>query len=134
MTRAEKVARARVCEGCGAALPPSRTRPRKWCSDNCRKRTYDRVHASRCRDCGTRTTKPNSRRCGPCAVTHQKRVHDVRMEALAWLYRQGHSTEVVAGVFGWTVEGTRVELTRARNEGFDVPYRNRGYGRERGAA
>ncbi len=31
------------CNGCGAALAPSvgRGRPRKWCSERCRKRSYD---------------------------------------------------------------------------------------------
>jgi hypothetical protein len=28
------------CRGCGAALAPSRTRPRLWCSDACRVRAW----------------------------------------------------------------------------------------------
>lgn len=27
-----------TCQGCGAPLPPTRGRPRKWCSDRCRSR------------------------------------------------------------------------------------------------
>lgn len=69
---------ARVCRACGAELAPRsvpRGRPRKWCSERCRKSQYDRA----CVDCGARIggtdpAKP-SLRCRSCQDRHQ---HDAR--------------------------------------------------------
>lgn len=61
------------CKGCGVALPPTigTGRPRKWCSDTCRKRQYDLA----CADCGVRingTTPSRLKdvpRCADCSRT-----------------------------------------------------------------
>lgn len=66
-----------VCQGCGTQLPPKtgRGRDRKWCSEKCRKSSYD----VECVDCGTRVdgTTPSrfpadGPRCGACAIAHSK--------------------------------------------------------------
>lgn len=57
-----------VCKGCGGPLPASRGgRPRKWCSDRCRKSQY----AQPCVDCGGPTKDGSGGRvaeprCVPC--------------------------------------------------------------------
>lgn len=63
------------CEGCGTELPASlRGRPRKWCSERCRKSQYDLA----CVDCGGRVdgTTPSKLRsepvCGKCAPAHYR--------------------------------------------------------------
>lgn len=66
--------RPRFCQGCGAPIPSSRRgTPRKWCSQRCRKRQYDRE----CIDCGSRVdgTTPGRAggRCGPCATEARRR-------------------------------------------------------------
>lgn len=62
-----------ACHGCGAELPPLRApgRPRKWCSDRCRKQT---LYTGTCVDCGGRTGYSGQvtprERCRPCADAH----------------------------------------------------------------
>lgn len=64
------------CVGCGATLPPRRVaRPRKWCSDRCRKLT---LYARPCLDCGKRINTDGSvtnaaERCINCNAAHQRR-------------------------------------------------------------
>lgn len=60
-----------ACGGCGVVLPPQeRGRPRKWCSEWCRKRSYDKP----CIDCGTLVDGTTPSRCGgrciPCNAAH----------------------------------------------------------------
>lgn len=67
-----------MCAGCDTQLPPTKRggRPRKWCSERCRKNSYDLV----CVDCGGRvdgTTPgkiPNRDEpvCGQCAPAHYR--------------------------------------------------------------
>lgn len=56
-----------TCQGCGAELPPSRgSRPRKWCSNHCRRHT---MYSRPCLDCGKPTYSGNAippERCLPC--------------------------------------------------------------------
>lgn len=58
------------CEACGTALPPDGPhRPRKWCSERCRKTKY----SVPCVDCGVPLNGSDGRgpnaptRCNPCA-------------------------------------------------------------------
>lgn len=68
-----------ICAGCDAELPPPTGKPspvRKWCSDRCRKRSYDLV----CVDCGGRVsgTHPGKMAnrdepvCRECAGPHYR--------------------------------------------------------------
>jgi hypothetical protein len=67
-----------ICQrdGCDKQLPPSKARPRKWCSDRCRKL----ARAPGCVDCGRlvntdgRVTNPNER-CVACAGARTARLH-----------------------------------------------------------
>lgn len=63
----------RHCQGCYVQLPPTRngnTKPRKWCSDRCRKQT---LYSVPCVDCGKRLNGSDGRgpnaaiRCLACA-------------------------------------------------------------------
>jgi hypothetical protein len=59
-----------ACQACGVALRPNRGRPRKWCSDRCRKTQY----SAPCADCGKPLNGsggrgPNAaKRCAACAA------------------------------------------------------------------
>lgn len=61
-----------TCHGCGVPVtqPEGRGRPRKWCSETCRKNT---CYGGTCEDCGARTSYPGShgapRRCRRCDRT-----------------------------------------------------------------
>ncbi len=65
------------CKGCGAELQPSRApgKPRKWCSERCRKAQYGQA----CIDCGARTVFGRERervdepRCHPCSNEHRRK-------------------------------------------------------------
>jgi hypothetical protein len=51
------------CAGCGDPLPPQkRGRPRKWCSQRCRR---DTLYSGACVDCGARTSGNNGRAKAP---------------------------------------------------------------------
>lgn len=68
------------CHGCGAELPPAKSsgRPRKWCTDRCRK---DHSYRRFCLDCGDRLNGsdgngPNaSIRCPRC---NNRRIAEMR--------------------------------------------------------
>jgi hypothetical protein len=63
------------CAGCGEPLPPQTIgRPRKWCSQRCRRAT---LYGGACVDCGARTSGNNGRakapeRCGACRLEFQR--------------------------------------------------------------
>lgn len=69
-------ARPAWCAGCGAALAPSDgARPRKWCSERCRKASYA---FQACMDCGQPTSRGPANgyvaepRCPTCSCAHRK--------------------------------------------------------------
>jgi hypothetical protein len=66
-----------TCQGrgcCNLLKPSRRARPRKWCSDECRKRT---LYAGTCIDCGASTNGSDgpgkaSERCQSCRTAYDK--------------------------------------------------------------
>lgn len=63
-----------ACQGCGVSLTVNRgpSRPRKWCSERCRKQT---LYSGECVDCGAPTNGSNGagaagKRCAACAARH----------------------------------------------------------------
>jgi hypothetical protein len=73
---------AGVCAGCGVGLPPSRgNRPRKWCSEGCRKASY----GDPCVDCGART----------CSGAEKARVAEPRCPACSYRHRSRWTEEVI---------------------------------------
>lgn len=85
-----------TCRGCGAQLPPKvgRWGPRVWCSESCRKRSYD----LQCIDCGGRVcgttpsqmANPDEPRCVNCAATHRSKRD-----------RQEARTRIIAKIREW---------------------------------
>lgn len=63
-----------ACQGCGRELVANElyAKPRKWCSEKCRKR---HAYGGLCIDCGARTNgaagKPTATRCRACSLAHQ---------------------------------------------------------------
>lgn len=86
----------RTCEGCGGPLAPNIApgKPRKWCSDRCRKRQY----AGECVDCGGVTNANGSAgiiaapRCSPCS---HRREHEARY----WTPER-----IIAAIRAWKAE------------------------------
>lgn len=65
------------CAGCGATLQPNRApgRPRKWCSERCRRRT---LYTGICKSCGAETYDGSASPSDECAACMRQRQHDER--------------------------------------------------------
>jgi hypothetical protein len=119
------------CQACGKPLPPDKTnRPRKWCSDRCRKTQY----AMPCVDCGTATNGSWGRgprapqRCHACAGFVAARVanreqRDEHYRKVERLWKAGMTTMEIAGEMDTTKPTISCWLHRMRRDGWDVPYR-----------
>jgi hypothetical protein len=119
-----------TCQGCGVPIPPSKTRPRKWCSEKCRKGQY----ASKCIDCGATVNANGSAgtqppdRCIACTskLTGEARRKYEQMDAIAEAYLAGVSYRDIAFRFGVQEDTVHVTLWRMRNwYGYDLPHRYR---------
>jgi hypothetical protein len=102
-----------VCQHCGIPLQPSGgNRPRKWCSERCRKRQYDRA----CSDCGTRIEGCNpgrtKGRCMPCSgKARQIWTHETIIVAIqAWAREHGG---IPPSAMDWN---SAMAITRGRPE------------------
>jgi hypothetical protein len=134
-----------ACEGCGAELPPEPTRPgpkRKWCSDHCRKRTWDDRSRATCIDCGAKMAArsgwphrgASQARCQACGRAHRRARRDAEVRRVAILYNQGASYKEIAAALGYRETSVPSMLLReARKLGL-IGYRNRGYDRQDVAA
>lgn len=119
-----------VCqrEGCGSPLPPKRGpqgRPRKWCSDRCRRQaSFDRHHAP-CVDCGgpLKQTGQPIRRCARCELERRRKISDETAQRVAAMWRGGMTGTQIAERLGWSKGYVRVALNRLRERGYDLPYR-----------
>ena len=128
-----------TCQGCGATgAEQVRGGPRKWCSEKCRKRQYDRA----CIDCGARTsgTDPGRHggRCKPCgdaAIDYFARPGSVQAretrERIAAMWQDGQSMREICEALGYSKGHLGVAIWRMRQAGYDVPYR---YARKQVAA
>lgn len=125
----------RVCQGgCGTLLPPSKAGPeRKWCSENCRKRTpefraaereYNRTPGRRgyCRICGglKGAGSPKGREICQACIARGKEAKYAEIQEL-WL--AGATFPEITAELGMTQGYLGVTLHRMRREGWDVPYR-----------
>lgn len=128
-----------VCHGCGGPLAPSKApgRPRKWCSERCRKAQYDQ----QCVHCGGRASgtdpgdvSPDGARCVDCAKKHRtdaqvahlaaaKARRRARWERIRDLALTGKSHKEIAREVGSTANRIHVELYAMRAAGWDVPHR-----------
>lgn len=127
------------CLRCGKSLGPNAHGNRKWCSENCRKRAWERKwlrsDASRhvCPDCGERLTAGSAR---PVLV---KRHEDARgtphqgcpgcarkqREQIVEWWAAGMSSRELCDRLGWTKGTLSGQLDRMRRLGYDLPYRYR---------
>lgn len=114
-----------TCQGCGAELLPSGgNRPRKWCSERCRRRT---LYAGTCIDCGGPTDGSNGRarapeRCAGC-IAHLNDERDARILE-AW--ERGATGEHIAATEGLTYPQVRGVIEhRRRRHGVAIPLHRR---------
>jgi hypothetical protein len=114
-----------TCAGCGTELVAVRpkVKPRKWCSERCRKASY----GDPCVDCGTRTNygAESARVAEPRCVTCRRRCNSDRRVGLVLsmldLRRQGLMNTKISAQLGINVFTVATELKRLRSLGFDVP-------------
>jgi hypothetical protein len=110
-----------VCAGCGTPLPPPKApgQPRKWCSERCRKRQYDR----QCARCGARIsgTDPGSSSglCRSCVAKRstQRRYGARRVMAEA-MWADGYTWKQIQ-----TLTGIKANAALYRYRGWDLPHR-----------
>jgi len=117
------------CAGCGVKLPPpspKANRGRKWCSDQCRKKT---LYSPPCIDCGTPTngTTPSKHkgRCKACGQRHVAEVARAKSEpidqAVLELRRQGYLNWAIEDKLGLPYNAAASRLCRMRRRGVEVP-------------
>jgi biotin operon repressor len=115
------------CHGCGAALPPQNYvgRPRKWCSERCRKGSY----GDPCVDCGGRTcfgaetARVPEPRCIACRQSAEsgRRVKQAVEILQARRADPSRTLASIAAEIGTSRHHVRNELQRLRMIGFDFP-------------
>lgn len=112
-----------VCAACGKELPKSRAggRPRKWCSERCRKSQYDRE----CIDCGARIDGTTPSRCGgrcmPCANKIPRLAHVAHRQTIEAMWAEGRTILQVCEAMGLKPNAEMISVWRAR--GYDLPHR-----------
>lgn len=126
------------CAGCGNDFEYEyRGKPRKWCSEKCRKDSY----GAPCPRCGRRMTGANGRGpnapslCRQCveadgeANSARQRQHGAgRREIVLRMWPQGASLREIAAACNTTVPTISTQVQRLRSYGHDLPYRE-GYPR-----
>ena len=103
----------RVCKACGGALPTTHGN-RRYCSDNCRKRKWEREHKSTCVECGTVIWR--GERCDSCFRTE---LAD-RRAAIVALRNEGLLSSEIAQRLGTTRASVANILVRERKAGTEV--------------
>lgn len=116
-----------TCQGCGIGLAPPKKygRPRKWCSDRCRKQT---LYSTPCVNCGTPTTGDGSKHelcaaCNTLATGARNTAARVKREQVILALRaEGLSNRDIAARTGSTASAIAGFLSRQRHwYGVDVP-------------
>lgn len=116
-----------ACAGCGAPLAPSEGRPRKWCSERCRKAQY----SVPCEDCGAPVNGNDGRGahrwCLECsgkrAGERQKDAwleHRVMIEAM---WADGLTSREIGAAIGYSPKHAPHLITKLRYLGYDLPHR-----------
>lgn len=123
----------RVCAGCDRLVPPNSPeggRYRKWCSNECRRRTWDRENVVGYCACGQRIAPENLRRgttqCRKCFnAAEEQRIRE-RAERIAALWADGQTLNEIAATLGWTRGHLSLEFSRVRSRWPGLlPYRSR---------
>jgi hypothetical protein len=125
-----------ICAGCDKPLPPPSPRggrPRKWCSDECRRRGWDRENVNVLCACGKRIeaskVRQGTTRCRECFLAAEERRIRERADRIAVMWADGASWKAIAVALGWKPGRMAVEFNRIRRRWPELlPYRHRGYG------
>lgn len=122
------------CKGCGSALPerePGRGRP--WCTDNCRKRTWEREREPRgnCRDCdaplGMGSQRRGHKRCRACYAAERRAEHEQRLDFVERLWNEGCTWEEMAAELGYAPGSKPGRLVRELRRRGRIGYRYKAY-------
>lgn len=122
------------CAGCENEVPPkapgSPGRPRKWCSENCRKRAHENEIVGACKDCGRgmprRWVYDERQRCRECYLASSERRMEARAQIIADMWQDGLLIREIADAMGWEMSHMQVEFDRIRRRYPDLlPYRYR---------
>lgn len=126
----------RLCAGCGAEVPPSahHGRPRKWCSERCRKQT---LYSHPCEDCGAPTTGDGQhhRWCRKCSNKYASdRARAARLPVRAEIearWADGQTEREICGALGLKYDDNhKGHISMWRGRGYDLPYRRSAAARE----
>lgn len=119
------MSRQGVCELCGAAfVDRSSAQSRRYCSDDCRRAAWDRVHyRGVCELCGAATSRRGIVRCAK-HVPQSVRAGE-RREFIARRWSEGALTREIAVELGSTKAAVGVQIARMRADGWDLPHRYR---------
>lgn len=121
------------CAGCGApVLTKPQGRPRKWCSERCRKAQY----AGACLDCGKPTSGHAGRagapaRCQTCGARRSSEASAIAKRAKAEpryrlieeLWNQGLTMPEIGLQLGVSRGYLSGAMFRMRQRGYNLPYR-----------
>lgn len=119
--------RATECQGCGVALPENAHARRRYCTDDCRKRHWERTHPKHCRLCDAVLSVHTKRLCINCARMQADAKRLARWSHIEALWDAGLLLEEIAKAIGWTPASLGVEMARMRHAGRGLPLRRAGW-------
>jgi hypothetical protein len=115
------------CVGCGGPLPEGSRPHRRWCSDNCRRRTWDKENPPASCRCG-RSKSRTSAQCFECYQADFDAKRHERRTRIATLWAEGLPAKDIAPAVGYSSVGAlSVELHKMRVEGWPVKTRRAGW-------
>lgn len=118
---------AKDCEGCGVALPADVHHTRRYCSDNCRKRTHEKAHPRHCQRCGVVVAR-TAKRCIDCDFELRAIAQEARWHHIKTLWDAGLSMDEIAPQVGRANRNALgVEMHRMKVAGWDLPARRAGW-------
>jgi hypothetical protein len=115
----------RACPTCASNI--SEQPGKKFCSDNCRKRHWEREsYRTHCVDCNAEISR-RSRRCHDCSLTHFEHLRQQKFEALQRLWAKGLPVREIARELGYSASSIGPQIERAKKAGFEFPPRRPGW-------
>lgn len=133
--------RTGACDYCGGEfVDRSPAQRRRFCSDRCRRDNFAKNPLNRkvCEQCGAptgQTPKPTAPRlCDDCYRDERREPRVERAYQIEAWWAEGLSLYEIAAKLGWTRGTTGGEISRLRDEGFDLPHRYAMDGKRRVAA
>ena len=127
-----RLARVGECERCGAAYEDrSPGANRRFCSDNCRKRTCDHSHRSTCITCGgpmrigSTWNRADGRgdQCRACYRRESREWAEGRDATIYLMWHDGAGSAEIAAVLDGSTLSIRARISEMRAEGHELPHR-----------